>query len=270
MAQQFTDEREVAIVTGAGSGIGRATARRLAADGYAVVVADLDEANGEAVERELTEAGHAAVFVPTDVTEPEQVDAMVHVTVERMGRLDVLVNNAGGGRPGRVHELSLEDWRFAVDLSLSSVFYGCKFAIPHMLDRTSGGRGGRIVNIASVQGLVAKRGSAAYNAAKAGVINLTRNIAIDYALDGISCNCICPGNVRVRPREEVAQRMEQREIRYPEVRTVEELEAMHPLGRVGTPAEIAGCVSFLVSPDASFVTGHALVADGGLTVQVLA
>ncbi|MBM3141071.1 MAG: SDR family oxidoreductase [Chloroflexi bacterium] len=262
-----TDEREVAVVTGAGHGIGRATARRLAADGYAVVVAEANEERGRAVERELTDAGHAALFVRTDVADPEQVHATIDETVKRLRRIDVLVNNVGRGRPARVHELTIEDWRAVIETTLSSVFYGAKYAIPHMLDR---GPGGRIVNIASVQGLVAHRGAAAYNAAKGGVVNLTRAIALDYARDGIRCNCICPGHVRVRSREETAERMALRAIQYPEVRTVEELEAMHPMGRVGTPEEIAACVAFLVSPAASFVTGAALVADGGLTVQVLA
>jgi meso-butanediol dehydrogenase / (S,S)-butanediol dehydrogenase / diacetyl reductase len=267
MANVDTDEREVAVVTGAGHGIGLATARRLAADGYAVVVAEIDEQRGRAVERELTDAGRAALFVRVDVSDPEQVHAMIDATVERLGRLDVLVNNAGRARPGRVHELALDDWRFVIDTTLSSVFYGAKYAIPHMLDR---GAGGRIVNIASVQGFTAHRAAAAYNAAKGGVINLTRNIALDYARDGIRCNCICPGHIRVSDREETAQRMAQRTIPYPNARTVDELEAMHPLGRVGTPDEVAACVSFLVSPDAAFVTGAALVADGGLTIQVLA
>ncbi len=267
MANPSTDEQEVAVVTGAGHGIGLSTARRLAADGYAVVLAEIDEDSGRAAERALTEAGHAAFFVRTDVSDPAQVDAMIDTAVERMGRIDVLVNNAGRARPGRVHELSLDDWRFVIDTTLASVFYGAKYAIPHMLDR---GRGGRIVNIASVQGFAAHRAAAAYNAAKGGVINLTRNIALDYARDGIRCNCICPGHIRVHDREDTAQRMAQRDIAYPNVRNVDELEAMHPLGRVGTPDEIAACVSFLVSPDASFVTGAALVADGGLTVQVLA
>jgi NAD(P)-dependent dehydrogenase (short-subunit alcohol dehydrogenase family) len=132
------------------------------------------------------------------------------------------------------------------------------------------GGGGRIVNIASVQGFTAHRRAAAYNAAKGGVINLTRNIALDYASDGIRCNCIAPGAIAVRPREARAEAMAAREIEYPQARTIEEVEALHALGRMGTPEEIAGAVAFLASEQSSFITGATLVADGGLTIQVLA
>lgn len=257
---------EVAIVTGAGHGIGRATAHRLARDGYAVVVADIDHERAVSVVAELRSADATALDVVTDVSDPASVEAMVAASVAAFGRVDVLVNNAGRGHPGRVHELELDDWRRVTDTTLASVYYGARYAIPHMLRQG----GGRIVNIASVQAFVASRGNAAYNAAKGGVINLTRSIALDYALENIRCNCICPGHIRVRPREETAQRMAAREIPYPQARTVEELEAMHPLGRVGTPEEIAEAVAFLASPASSFITGAALVADGGLTIQVLA
>ncbi|MEX2373931.1 MAG: glucose 1-dehydrogenase [Dehalococcoidia bacterium] len=258
---------EVAIVTGAGHGIGRATALRLAADGYRVVVADVEAERGVEVARDVRAAGGDALDVTVDVSDPAQVEAMVVRTVEAYGRLDVLVSNVGIGSPGRVHELARDDWRRVIDTTLSSVFFGAKYAIPHML---ASGAGGRIVNIASVQGLVGHRGSAAYNAAKGGVVNLTRNIAIDYARDGIRCNCICPGHIRVRSREATAEAMAARDLQYPQARTVEELEAMHPLGRVGTPEEIADVVAYLASPQSSFITGAAIVADGGLTAQVLA
>lgn len=264
------DTLEVALVTGAGSGIGRATARRLAADGYAVMVADLDGAAASATAEELASGEVPVAFERADVSDPAQVSALVEATNERLGRLDVLVNNVGVGARARLHELALEDWARVIDTTLSSVFYGVKYAVPGMLERG----GGRIVNIASVQGLVAHRDNSAYNAAKGGVINLTRAIALDYARDGIRCNCICPGNIRTTERERVAERMAERAaagaIAYPNVRSVEELEAMHPLGRVGTPDEIADVVSYLASPQSSFITGAAIVADGGLTAQVLA
>ena len=201
-----------------------------------------------------------------DVSDPVAVEAMVESAVDRHGGVDVLVNNVGVGRSGRVHELAIDDWQFALDATLSSVFYGAKYAIPHMLQRG----GGAIVNIASVQGLVAHRRSAAYNAAKGGVINLTRNIALDYGADGIRCNAICPGAIESHPLADRAEAMASRQIEYPEARTIEEVQAMHALGRVGTPDEIASVAAFLVSDEASFMTGAAVVADGGLTVQVLA
>lgn len=262
----MNDGREVAIVTGAGHGIGRATALRLAADGYDVAVADVDAASADAAAAEVAAMGARALALAVDVGRPQQVEAMVARVSAELGRLDVLVSNAGRGTPGRAHELSLADWQAVLDTTLSSVFYGAKYAIPHMLRAG----GGRIVNIASVQGFTAHRGSAAYNAAKGGVINLTRNLALDYALDGIRCNCVCPGHIRVRPREQTAAAMAARAIPYPQARTIEELEAMHPLGRAGTPEEIADVVAYLVSPRSSFITGAAIVADGGLTVQVLA
>lgn len=256
----------VAIVTGGGRGIGRAVARRLASDGYRIVVAEIVEENAARVASELRDDGAEAIAIVTDVSDPVSVEAMTAATVQRFGRLDVLVNNAGVGHPGRLHEVNVEDWRRVIDTTLSSVYHAAKYAIPHLIEAG----GGSIVNIASVQGFVAHRRNAAYAAAKGGVINLTRSIAIDYALDGIRCNAICPGHVRIRPREETAQRLAAREIPYPNARTVEELEAMHPLGRVGTPEEIAAVTAFLASPEASFITGAAVVADGGLTAQVLA
>ena len=265
MATHPADGR-VAIVTGAGHGIGKAIAVRLAADGYAIVCADIDETNGAAVAASLEADGYAAAFVRTDVADPEAIAAMVEAAVARFGRIDALINNAGIARPGRVHELDADDWRLVLDTTLSSVFYAAKFAIPHMLEAG----GGAIVNIASVQGFVAQRGAAAYNAAKGGVINLTKNIALDYATEGIRCNCICPGAIESHPLDARAEAMARRDIQYPQARTIEELKALHALGRIGTPEEIANVASFLVSDESSFMTGAAVVADGGLTIQVLA
>ena len=253
-------------MTGAGQGIGRAIAHRLSGEGYRVTIAEIDEESAERVAEELREGGGQAVHTVTDVSDPGAVEAMVTRTVEEFGRLDVLVNNAGLGVGGRLHELEVDDWRKVIDVSLSSAYYGAKYTIPHLMEAG----GGSIVNIASVQGFVAHWRNAAYAAAKGGMINLSRSIAVDYALDGIRCNAICPGHIRVRPREETAERMASRHIAYPQARTVEEIEAMHPLGRVGTPEEIAAVTAFLASPDASFITGAAIVADGGLTAQVLA
>jgi meso-butanediol dehydrogenase / (S,S)-butanediol dehydrogenase / diacetyl reductase len=264
--QETTEGQKVAVVTGAGHGIGRATSLRLAGDGFDIAAADINPQRARDVAEEVRSLGARAVDIVTDVGVAAQVKAMVDRAHDTFGRIDVLVNNAGMGHPARVHELDIDDWRRVIDVNLSSVYFGAKHTIPYMLERGAG----TIVNIASVQGLVAHRRSAAYNAAKAGVINLTRNIAIDYGADGIRCNCVCPGHIRVRPRQETAAGMAGREIRYPDVRTVEELEAMHPLGRVGKPEEIADVVAYLVSPESSFINGAALVADGGLTAQVLA
>lgn len=257
---------QVAVVTGAGHGIGRASAERLATDGYVVVIAEIDPERAARTVAAIEETGAVATSVATDVSDAASVEAMVAATVEQHGRLDVLVNNAGIGHPARLHELALDDWHRVIETTLSSVFYAVRAAVPHMIEAG----GGRIINIASVQGLVGHRRNGAYNAAKGGVVNLTRAIALDYATDNIRCNCICPGAVETQGREARAAGLAGRSFAYPQAQTVEEVDAMHPLGRIGTPQEIAAAVSFLASPDSSFVTGAALVVDGGLTVQVLA
>lgn len=257
---------QVAVVTGAGHGIGRASAERLAEDGYAVVIAEIDAERAAQTLAAIEEMGAVVTSIATDVADAASVEAMVAAVVERHGRLDILVNNAGIGHPSRLHELPLDDWHHVIETTLSSVFYAVRAAAPHMIE----GGGGRIINIASVQGLVGHRRNGAYNAAKGGVVNLTRAIALDYAADNIRCNCICPGAIETHGREARAAGLASRSIPYPQAQTVEEVDAMHPLGRIGTPREIAAAVSFLASPDSSFVTGAALVADGGLTVQVLA
>ena len=257
---------QVAVVTGAGHGIGRASAERLATDGYVVVIAEIDPERAARTVAAIEETGGVATSVATDVADAASVEAMVAATVAQHGRLDVLVNNAGIGHPARLHELALDDWHRVIETTLSSVFYAVRAAVPHMIDAG----GGRIINIASVQGLVAHRRNGAYNAAKGGVVNLTRAIALDYATDNIRCNCICPGAVETQGREARAAGLAGGSFAYPQAQTLDEVDAMHPLGRIGTPQEIAAAVSFLASPDSSFVTGAALVADGGLTVQVLA
>lgn len=248
-------ENKVAIVTGAASGIGAATARLFGAEGAKLLLADLQDGLGEAVAAEIRAAGGTARYLHCDVASGEDVAGMVRAGVSEYGRLDVLYNNAGLGRGGSITEISEEDWDLVLNVDLKSVYLGCKYGIPAM--RQSGG--GSIISTASVAGI---RGSAAlhpYNAAKAGVINLTRSVAAEAGQYGIRVNCVCPGIIRTPIWGQVSQ--------LPAAAQDEMFRQMGRgvlLGRVGQPDEIAKAVLFLASDDASYVTGEALVVDGGL------
>jgi meso-butanediol dehydrogenase / (S,S)-butanediol dehydrogenase / diacetyl reductase len=248
-------ENRITVITGGGSGIGEATAKLFAAEGARVTIADIDEKNGQRVAHEI---GAAAVFRKTDVSEPTQVEAMVKFAVERYGRLDVLFNNAFATRMGPVGELSIEDWHTTISVTLSAVFYGMRFALPQMVAQG----GGVIVNTASISGLAGDYGAGAYNAAKAGVVNLTRSAAIEYARKNIRVNAVCPGMIETP----AVLNMLIGRSRNPE-KTRKLSEECHPIGRMGRPEEIAKVVLFLASDDASFVTGSSYVADGGVTAH---
>jgi meso-butanediol dehydrogenase/(S,S)-butanediol dehydrogenase/diacetyl reductase len=244
-------DNKVSLITGAASGIGAATARLFAAQGAAVVVADVDEAGGERVAREI---GASGVFYRVDVSEPGQVEAMVQFAVDRFGRLDILHNNvASAGAVAPVGEIPIDAWNRAIAVSLSGVFHGMRFALPRMAAQG----GGVIINTASVSGLAADYLLGAYNAAKAGVINLTRTAAIEYARKNIRVNAVCPGSVATPPL--VGALGEGEGMRL--------LEDRHPIGRLGLPEEIARVVLFLASDDASFMTGSIVVADGGISAH---
>jgi len=241
-------EGKVALVTGGASGIGAATARRLADEGARVMIGDLAEGAAKDVADSLP--GEAAARA-VDVSDMEQVQALVDGTVERFGRLDVLFNNAGIGCFGRSDALDPETWHRVIAVDLHSIFYGCRAAIPHL----RAGGGGAIVNTASVSGLGADYGFSAYNAAKGAVVNYTRTLAIDHAAEGIRVNAVCPGTIRTALTQ----------ILMDQPKLVEEYERCIPMGRVGEADEIADVVAFLASDDARYVTGQALAIDGGLT-----
>jgi len=246
---------KAAVVTAGGSGIGAATARLLAAEGAAVVVADLSGRRAETVAGEIVAAGGRAAWLKMDAADPAGVAAAVRLALDRYGRLDVMVNNAGHAEVGAVHELSLARWQRTLDVTLTSVFLGLAQCVPVM--RRQGG--GAVVNTASVSGTAGDYGMAAYNAAKAGVINLTRSAALENARHGIRVNCVCPGAIDTRAPLLMAGD------RADEFRATQ--AAATPLGRIGQPEEIAHAVLFLASDAASFITGAALVADGGLTAH---
>lgn len=242
-------EGRVAIVTAAGSGIGAATAKRLAAEGACVVVADLSGTRAQAI----GSTGGEVAWLKMDASEAPAVEALVELALSRWGRLDVLVNNAGYGEPALLCDTTIESWNRTVAVTLTSVFLGLKYALPPM--RRQGG--GAVVNTASVSGTAGDVGMPAYNAAKAGVINLTRAAALECAEQNIRVNCVCPGGIDTRVTQVLAGE------RADEVRRA--MAAAHPLKRMGGADEIAAAIAFLASDEASFITGAALVADGGLT-----
>jgi meso-butanediol dehydrogenase/(S,S)-butanediol dehydrogenase/diacetyl reductase len=247
------------LVTGAGSGIGRATAIGFAQRGGAVAVADINGANANRVVAEITQAGGKAIPIVADVTHSGDIDMMISRTVHELGRLDFLHNNAFGfsAVPGSSPVAPTADtddqiWNATLDVGLTAVFRAIKRAVPVMRAQGSGS----IVNTASISGLYADYGIVAYNAAKAGVVNLTRVAAIEYARLGIRVNCICPGAIDTPLLAAAAQ---------PEM--VKKFHDVIPMGRLGRPEEMANVILFLASDLASFVTGSAYVADGGQTAR---
>lgn len=244
-----------AIVTGAASGIGRATATLLAAEGAAVVVADLDEGAGEAVAAGIRAAGGRATFVRCDVTSADDCRRAVDACVAAFGGLDVLVNNAGIIRRASVVDTTEAEWDAVMAVNVKSVFLMSKFAIPVM---ASAG-GGAIVNTASGWGMIGGTKAAAYCASKAAVVNLTRAMAIDHGPAGIRVNCVCPGDTDTAMLRSEADQLGE------EVGVFLAGAADRPLGRVGTPEDVARAILWLASDAAGFVTGSALVVDGGGT-----
>jgi NAD(P)-dependent dehydrogenase (short-subunit alcohol dehydrogenase family) len=254
--QRFEDQ--VAIVTGGAQGIGGAIARRLAADGAKVLIADIDLDTATQNVEKIRQAGGVAETVTVDVGQPEQIQTMVAKAIEWWGRLDILVNNAfspGQAARGAILEVSEADWDKDFAVLLKSLFMGAKYAVPEMQKQ---GRGS-IVNVSSVRGFLVTPNSTIYDTAKAGVNALTRQLAVDLGPLGIRVNAVCPGHV-LTERFRAGWQENAELLRFH--------EEVYPLRRAGTPADIANAVAFLCSDEASFITGHLLVVDGGLTVQL--
>lgn len=245
---------KVAIVTGGASGIGAATLRRFAREGARVVCADVDDERGETVAAEIVAGGGDAVHRHTDVGVLGDLEATVAFAVERFGGLDVMHNNAAWSGGGYVGDIDPVIWDQSLRVMLTGVFFGIRSALPAMLERG----GGAIVTTSSVEGIVAEVLAAPYNTAKAGVINLTRTVAVEYGRRNIRANCICPGVVDTPLFERVLAVAR---------KSREEIAAEHALGRLLQPDEIANVALFLASDESSAITGAAIVVDGGLTCR---
>lgn len=242
-------ENKVAIVTGAGSGIGKASAMLFAKEGAKVVVADWVEEGGNQTVSEIKAADGEAVFIKTDVSQATEIDAMVSKCVETYGKLNILFNNAGVVSMGKIEATTEEDWQKVIDVDLKGVFLGCKRAIPEMEKQ---GRG-KIISTASIAGIVGFDGIAAYCAAKGGVVNITRELALECAPKKINVNTIAPGVIETAMTKDILADPKQRE----------GMQAGTPYPRLGKPEDIAYAALYLASDESDFVTGHTLVVDGG-------
>lgn len=244
-------KNKVVLVTGAASGIGAAIAELFAARKAKVVVSDIDEKGGKKVVRRIEKKGGTAKFIAADTSEPKQMERLVKQTVKAFGQFDVAVNNAGIGGPQKpVGDYPIEEWQKVIAINLSGVFYGMHYQIPALLENG----GGSIVNIASILGKVGTPGASGYVAAKHGVVGLTENAALEYAQRGIRVNAVGPGYIET-PLLTENDNFDRA--------AMKELKALHPMGRLGQPEEVAELVYWLASERASFVTGAYYNVDGG-------
>jgi len=250
---RFQDK--VVVVTGAGSGIGKATALAFGREGAKVAAADIDAASAQATAEQIEAVGGQAEALQVDVSVAADVERMVTTTVERLGRLDVLVNNAGVFFQLPVVQVPEEQWDWLMSINLRGVYLGCKLAVPQMIRQGKGA----IVNTASIAGLRGFGGYGTYGAAKGGVVQLTKALAVEVARVGIRVNCVCPGIIETAMLDRGVAQMGLDKTAF-----VQLAGAAHPMGRIGRPEEVAAAILFLASDDASFITGVALSVDGGM------
>jgi dihydroanticapsin dehydrogenase len=248
---------KVCVVTGAGSGIGRATAIRLAEEGGHVLCADINIESAGETSKIIEVAGKSSTSLRVDVSNSQEVNHMIETAVATYGGLDVLVNNAGVNIPGVLHQVSDDVIERTLAVNVKGQIYGCRAAIPHMLLRG----GGSIINISSVNGIVSEPFLAVYSASKGASVMLTKGVALDYAKQGIRCNVICPGWVDTPINYAHADMLGGLAHVYATIDTFQ------PIGRPGEPREIANVVLFLASDEASFMTGSVIPVDGGMTSQ---
>lgn len=241
---------KVALVTGGASGIGRNSALLFAREGNRVVVSDIDVEGGEQTVQQIQDKNGEAIFVKTDVSEPQECQALVEKVVETYGRLDYACNNAGiSGEENPTADYSIENWQRTINTNLSSIFYCLKYQIPAMLKQG----GGAIVNMASILGQVGFATAPAYVAAKHGIIGLTKTAALEYSQQGVRVNAVGPGFIHTPMISNLEEDQETRQM----------LVSLHPIGRLGKPAEVAELVVWLCSERASFITGAYYPIDGG-------
>jgi len=243
-------ENKIALITGAGSGIGKAIALLYAKEGAKVVVNDISQKSGQSVVEQIKKQGGEAFFLEADASDEEEVKSLIQKTVEKYGKLDIACNNAGiGGEQNLTGDYSIEGWNKVIDINLNGVFFGCKY----QLDQMGKNGGGVIVNIASIHGSVAAPMSSAYTATKHAVVGLTKNIAAEYGQKNIRCNSVGPGYIQTPLLDEMDPEM------------LEALKAKHPMNRLGRAEEVAELVLFLSSEKSSFMTGGYYLVDGGYT-----
>lgn len=248
---------KVAFITGAGRGIGQAIAEKMAGEGAVVALAEIDFDAAEEAANALLEHGHQALPLKTDITDESEVEKSVRHVLERFGQIDILVNNAGKNFYYDATAMTEADWDAAMNVDVKGAWLCCKHILPSMITA----KRGSIVNIASVHARVTAPGHFPYAAAKSALVGLTRNLALDYARYNIRVNAICPGWVRTPLAQSWFDRR-------PDPKLAEErVLSFQPLGRIGTPAEIANFVAFIASDEASYITGAELVIDGGLSIM---
>lgn len=247
---------QVALVTGGGSGIGRATALAFSQEGIKVVVADISIQGGEQTVQMIKQDGGEAFFIRTDVSKADEVETLVRKSVETYGQLDYAFNNAGiEGEQATTADYPVSEWKRLISINLTGVWLCMKYEIPQMLKKG----GGAIVNMSSILGTVGFANACAYVTAKHGVIGLTKTAALEYATQGIRVNAVCPAFIETPMLERGGL------LSDPEIRA--QLVSLHPLQRLGEPEEVAGAILWLCSEEASFVTGHAMLIDGGYVAQ---
>jgi NAD(P)-dependent dehydrogenase (short-subunit alcohol dehydrogenase family) len=253
---------QVAIVTGAGRGIGRATALELARMGADIVVAELDRTGAEKTGGEVQALGRKALVVATDVTKGADLTAMVERTKQQFGRIDILINNAGIYRAAATLDITEEHWDAIMDINAKAVFFATQAVLPAMIAQ----KRGAIVSLASMAGKIGSKTNLPYNASKAAVVSMTKSLALAHAADGIRVNCVCPGFVETDMWTKVSREqgallgMSAEEFTRMRAATV-------PLGRMETPEDVASVIGFLASPRSGYMTGQALSVDGGLVMQ---
>ena len=247
--KQKTLEGQVAIVTGSSRGIGKTIALELARRGADVVISDVDEAGAQSTSAEVSALGNRSMAIRCDVSKKEEVEALVHQTVEELGKLDIFVNNAGITRDTLTIRMTEQQWNQVVDINLSGTFFGCQAAAKVMIKA----RTGRIVNIASVVGLIGNVGQANYSASKAGVVALTRTLAKELAPRNINVNAIAPGFIETEMTRQLPEKAREAFLKN------------IPLSRAGTPEDVAKLACFLCSDDSDYITGQCIAVDGGMT-----